>query len=83
MMINRAILLKKALHIVLSSDNNLKKYFLSSNDWNYINEIHKFLQVCYLFIYNSFNIYKYIILININLYSILKRQQILLLANYI
>ncbi len=50
MMIDRALILKNALHIVASSDENLKKYLLSKNEWKYIDEVHKFLQVCILLI---------------------------------
>ena len=66
--LDQALLLKKALHVVASSDNNLKKYILLDNEWDCINEIHKFLQVCNLLI--NLYIYKSIILINIILYIV-------------
>ncbi len=47
-MINRTLTLKPALHIIALLDQDLKKYVLSDNKWDYIKEIHKFLQVCNL-----------------------------------
>ncbi len=47
-MINQALILRSALHIIVSSDQDLKKYVFLDNEWNCIKEIHKFLQVCNL-----------------------------------
>lgn len=49
MMLERALLLKNALHNIALSDEKLNIYILSNYEWNCIKEIHEFLQVCNLF----------------------------------
>ena len=80
MMIERALKLRQALHNLASSDRDLSKYLLSDDEWNCIVEIHELLQVCNLL---TIFILKFILINIILLYSILKKDLILLLGSYI
>ena len=52
MMLERAILLKNALHNIASADKDLNKYILSDDEWDCIKDIQEFLQVYNLLIKN-------------------------------